>query len=280
MRGGILILAPTHHLVAGVDAGHHWLQALDELGLVVGGHVAAVAGPDGVGEVGEGCEPVNEMVGHVEELELVGRGGECGAHDEVHLDRGEHGAQGVELGPQLPVSVGVVSVQVGQQTVVRLLDGLVHQVVGGHDPPPLVVHVPPELLQQGPEQDHSVPQRVLQLLDRLKCHFITETSPLQTSSYHESSLQLLGALVVGGVQVDAVEPGVHAGVAETLDTQHRLLGGAEHRERLVVKLALPVELLGLPGHVYDVVLGEHLGPVGLVPAGPAESLAWGETRQY
>ena len=36
---------------------------------------------------------------------------------------------------------------------------------------------------------------------------------------------------------------------------------------------LPVELLGLLGHVDDVMLGEHLGPVGLVTAGSAESLA-------
>ena len=35
-----------------------------------------------------------------------------------------------------------------------------------------------------------------------------------------------------------MEPGVHAGVAETLDAQHRLLGGAEHREGLIVKLTL------------------------------------------
>ena len=57
-------------------------------------------------------------------------------------------------------------------------------------------------------------------------------------TYHQRSLQLLGPLVVGRVQVDTVEPGVHAGVAETLDAQHRLLGGAEHREGLIVKLTL------------------------------------------
>ena len=36
-------------------------------------------------ETHQGCEPVDEVVGHVEELELVGRRGEGGAHDEVHL---------------------------------------------------------------------------------------------------------------------------------------------------------------------------------------------------
>ena len=64
------------------------------------------------------------------------------------------------------------------------------------------------------------------------------SSNIISFSYHQSSLQLLGPLVVGRVQVDAVEPGVHAGVAETLDAQHRLLGGAEHREGLIVELAL------------------------------------------
>ena len=39
-----------------------------------------------------------------------------------------------------------------------------------------------------------------------------------------------------------MEPGVHAGVPETLDTQHGLLSGAEHRERLIVKLTLHREL--------------------------------------
>ena len=146
-----MLLPPPHQPLAGVDVGHDGLEALDKLGLVVGGHVAAVAGPDGVGEVSEGGEPVNQMVSHVEELKLVGRGGEGRAHDEVHLDRGEHGAQGGQLGPQLPVSGGVVSVQVGQERVVRLLYRIVQQVVGRHDPPPLTVHVPPQFLQEGSE---------------------------------------------------------------------------------------------------------------------------------
>lgn len=66
-----------------------------------------------------------------------------------------------------------------------------------------------------------------------------------SSSHHKSSLQLLGPLVIGSVQVDTVEPGVHAGVSETLDTQHRLLGGAEHCEGLVVKLTLNKFILTL-----------------------------------
>ena len=36
-------------------------------------------------ETHKGCEPVDEVVGHVEELKLVGRWGEGGAHDQVHL---------------------------------------------------------------------------------------------------------------------------------------------------------------------------------------------------
>ena len=101
--------------------------------------------------MGEGSEPVDEMVRHVEELILVGGGAEGGAHDEVHLYCGEHGAQRVELSPQLPVSPSIVGVQAGQQTVVSLLDGVVQEVVGGDDPPPLVVHVPPQFLEQGSE---------------------------------------------------------------------------------------------------------------------------------
>ena len=107
---------------------------------------------------------------------------------------------------------------------------------------------------------------------------------------HEGPLQLLGPLVVSGVQVHAVQPGVHAGVAKALHAQHCLLGGAEHGEGLVVELALggkellgaraeedgrhlPVELLGLLAHVDDVVLAEHLAGVSVVPAGPAQGLA-------
>ena len=35
-----------------------------------------------------------------------------------------------------------------------------------------------------------------------------------------------------------MEPCVHAGVPETLDAEHGLLGGAEHGERLVVEFTL------------------------------------------
>ena len=37
-----------------------------------------------------------------------------------------------------------------------------------------------------------------------------------------------------------MEPGVHAGVAEALDAQHGLLGGAEHGEGFIVELALEI----------------------------------------
>ena len=148
-----------------VQCAQNWLQTLDELGLVVCRHVVAVAGPERVGEVGEGGEPVDEVVSHVEELILVGSGAEGGAHDEMHLHRGQHRPQRVELGPQLPVSPGVVRVQAGQQAVVRLLDGVMQEVVGGDDPPPLVVHVPPQFLEQGSEQNDSISQGILQLFD-------------------------------------------------------------------------------------------------------------------
>ena len=36
-------------------------------------------------ETRKGCEPVDEVVGHVEELKLVGSWGKGGAHDQVHL---------------------------------------------------------------------------------------------------------------------------------------------------------------------------------------------------
>ena len=67
-----------------VKGAQNWLQTLDKLGFVVCCHVIAIAGPEGVGKVGEGCEPVDEVVGHVEKLELVGSGGECGAHARLH----------------------------------------------------------------------------------------------------------------------------------------------------------------------------------------------------
>ena len=53
--------------------------------------------PEGVGEVGQGRQTVDQVVGHVEELELVGSGREGGAHDQVHLDRRQHRAQRVQL---------------------------------------------------------------------------------------------------------------------------------------------------------------------------------------
>ena len=40
---------------------------------------------DSDSETHQGCEPVDEVVRHVEELKLVGRGGEGGAHDQMHL---------------------------------------------------------------------------------------------------------------------------------------------------------------------------------------------------
>ena len=57
-------------------------------------------------------------------------------------------------------------------------------------------------------------------------------------THHQRPVQLLGALVVGRVNVDTVQSGVHARVSEALDTQHGLLGRTEHREGFIVKLTL------------------------------------------
>ena len=109
-------------MITNCDAAHNRLQTLDELDLVVRGHVAVVAGPQRVGEVGEGRESVDQVVRHVEELELVGGAAEGGAHDQVHLHGRQHGPQGVQLGPELPVCARVVGVQVGEKRVVGLFD--------------------------------------------------------------------------------------------------------------------------------------------------------------
>lgn len=83
----------------------HRLETGGELGPVVGGEVAAVGGAQRVGEVRQGRQPVDQVVGHRQELELVGGGGEGGAHDEVHLHRRQHRPQGVQLGGQIIVEV-------------------------------------------------------------------------------------------------------------------------------------------------------------------------------
>ena len=109
-------------MITDCNAAHHWLQTLDKLDLVVRGHVAVVAGPQGVSEVGQGREPVYQMVGHVEELELVGGAAEGGAHDQVHLHGGQHGPQRVQLGSELSVCARVVCIKIRQKRVVGLFD--------------------------------------------------------------------------------------------------------------------------------------------------------------
>ena len=108
--------------IANCDATHNGLQALDELDLVVCGHVAVVAGSQGICEVRQGRESVDQVVRHVQELELVGGAAEGGAHDEVHLHGRQHGPQGVQLGPELPVRARVLRVEVRQERVVSLFD--------------------------------------------------------------------------------------------------------------------------------------------------------------
>ena len=153
------------------------------------------------------------MVGHVEELELVGSGGEGGAHDEVHLHLQDllflinilyllcssltvGNIVPSELSwersclkeaffskmpgtSKSPVSRVVLRVQAGEKRVVGLLDRLVQGLVGHHDPLPLLVHVAAQLLEEGAEENDAVSQRVLQLSDR-----------------HQGSLQLFGPLVI------------------------------------------------------------------------------------
>ena len=54
------------------------------------------------------------------------------------------------------------------QGLVLFLDGFLKHGVGRVDAVPLDLHVPPELVEQRPEQDDAVAQRRLQLADRLK----------------------------------------------------------------------------------------------------------------
>ena len=49
-----------------------------------------------------------------------------------------------------------------------LFEGINQFGVGGHDAVPFSFHVPTEFFQKGPEEDHTIPQRRLQLLYRLK----------------------------------------------------------------------------------------------------------------
>ena len=73
-----------------------------------------------------------------------------------------------------PVSGVVLGVQAGEEGVIGLLDGVVQRLVRHHDPLALLVHVPPQLLEESPEENDAVSQRVLQFPDR-----------------HQSPLQLL-----------------------------------------------------------------------------------------
>ena len=115
--------------------------------------------------MGQGCQTVNEVVGHVQKLKLIGSGGECGAHDEVHLHGGEHGAQGVELCPELSVCAPVLHVQVGEESVIGLLDGVMQRLIGRDDALALAIHVPSQFFQERSEENDTVSQGVLQFFD-------------------------------------------------------------------------------------------------------------------
>merc|ERR550532_2786613 len=79
-------------------------------------------------------------------------------------------------------------------------------------------------------------------------------------------------MVVSCVKVDTVEPRVHTGVPEALDVEHRLLGRAEHGERLVVEFTSSVKLFCLLGHVDNIVLRKHLSSVGFISTVSAQGL--------
>ena len=64
-----------------------------------------------------------------------------------------------------PVSGVILGVQAGEERVISLLDRVVQGLVGHDDPLPLLVHVAAQLLEQRPEEDDSVSQRVLQFPD-------------------------------------------------------------------------------------------------------------------
>ena len=115
--------------------------------------------------MGKCCQPVNEVVRHVQELKLIGSGRERGAHDEVHLHSGKHRAKGVELSPQLPICTSVLHVQVGKEGVIGLLYCIMQGLVRGDDTLALAVHVPSKFLQQCSEQNDSISQRILQLFN-------------------------------------------------------------------------------------------------------------------
>ena len=54
-------------------------------------------------------EPVDELVGQVEELVLVGSAGEGGAQNGVDLNRWQHGSDAVKLLFELRVLAGVLT---------------------------------------------------------------------------------------------------------------------------------------------------------------------------
>ena len=64
-----------------------------------------------------------------------------------------------------PVSGVILGVQAGEERVISLLDRVVQGLIGHDDPLPLLVHVAAQLLEQRPEEDDSVSQRVLQFPD-------------------------------------------------------------------------------------------------------------------
>ena len=56
--------------------------------------------------------------------------------------------------------------------------------------------------------------------------------------HHDAPLQFLAAHGVGGLQVRAVQAGVHRGLPEAVDAQHGVLGGGEHDVGLAMQGAL------------------------------------------
>ena len=56
--------------------------------------------------------------------------------------------------------------------------------------------------------------------------------------HHDAPLEFLAAHGVGGLQVRAVQAGVHRGLPEAVDAQHGVLRGGEHDVGLSVQGAL------------------------------------------
>ncbi len=65
--------------------------------------------PQWIGQMSKSCEPVNELIGHVDELVFVGSAGEGCTQDRMNLNGGKHRAQTVKLLLQFNVLARVLA---------------------------------------------------------------------------------------------------------------------------------------------------------------------------